>query len=204
MEKYNMSPLPYAYEALEPYIDKETMMIHHDKHHATYCAKLNEAVEKHPELFSQKPEELLKNLANLPEDISLAVKNHAGGHVHHELFWLMLRAAQENNKASGELLAKIANTFGSWEKFQEEFNQMALSVFGSGWTWLVLEAGVLKITKTANQDSPLSLNQVPLLGLDVWEHAYYLKYQNRRPEYVTNFWPIINWDYADNIYNQNK
>lgn len=204
MEKYKILDLPYAYDALEPYIDKATMEIHHDKHHVTYCTKLNEAVDKYPELFAKSVEELLQNLETIPEDIRLAVKNHGGGHLHHGLFWQMLRAPQENNKASGELLAQIETTFGSWENFQTEFNNAATTVFGSGWAWLVLDAGVLKITKTANQDSPVTLKQIPLLGIDVWEHAYYLKYQNRRPEYITNFWPIINWDYVEQTYQQAK
>lgn len=204
MEKYNVADLPYAYDALEPYIDKATMEIHHDKHHATYCTKLNEAVDKYPELFAKSVEELLQNLDAVPEDIRLAVKNHGGGHLHHNLFWQMLRKPQENNQATGELLNKIEETFGSWENFQTEFNTAALTIFGSGWAWLVLDAGVLKITKTANQDSPLTLKQIPLLGIDVWEHAYYLKYQNRRPEYIANFWPIINWSYAEEIYKQAK
>ncbi len=204
MEKYKVLDLPYAYDALEPYIDKATMEIHHDKHHATYCTKLNEAIDKYPELFTQTVEELLQNLDSVPEDIRPMVKNHGGGHLHHSLFWQMLRTPQENNKASGELLNKIEETFGSWENFQTEFNNAALTVFGSGWAWLVLEAGVLKITKTANQDSPVTLKQTPLLGIDVWEHAYYLKYQNRRPEYITNFWPIINWGYVSELYLKNK
>lgn len=204
MEKYKILDLPYAYDALEPYIDKATMEIHHDKHHVTYCTKLNEAVDKYPELFAKSVEELLQNLDAVPEDIRLAVKNHGGGHLHHSLFWQMLRPAQNDNKATGELLNKIEETFGSWENFQTEFNTAATTVFGSGWAWLVLEAGVLKITKTANQDSPVTLKQIPLLGIDVWEHAYYLKYQNRRPEYIANFWPIINWDYVEQTYKQAK
>ncbi len=204
MEKYKVVDLTYTYDALEPYIDKLTMEIHHDKHHVIYCAKLNEAVEKHPELFAKSIEELLQNLNTIPEDIRLAVKNHGGGHLHHNLFWQMLRAPQENNKATGGLLETIEKTFASWEKFQEEFNAAATTVFGSGWAWLVLDQGELKITKTANQDSPLSLKQIPILGIDVWEHAYYLKYQNRRVEYIANFWPIINWAYVEEIYLKNK
>lgn len=204
MEKYKVLDLPYAYDALEPYIDKATMEIHHDKHHVTYCTKLNEAVDKYPELFAKSVEELLQNLDSVPEDIRVMVKNHGGGHLHHGLFWQMLRPAQNDNKATGELLNKIEETFGSWENFQTEFNNAATTVFGSGWAWLVLDAGTLKITKTSNQDSPLSLKQIPLLGIDVWEHAYYLKYQNRRPEYVANFWPIINWDYVSELYLKNK
>ncbi len=204
MEKYIVPDLPYTYDALEPYIDKTTMEIHHDKHHVTYCTKLNEAIDKHPELFAKSVEELLQNLDSVPEDIRPMVKNHGGGHLHHSLFWQMLKPAQSENKASGQLLSDIENTFGSWENFQTEFNTAATTVFGSGWAWLVLENNILKITKTANQDSPVSAKQIPLLGLDVWEHAYYLKYQNRRPEYIANFWPIINWDYVSEVYLKNK
>ncbi len=204
MEKYTVPDLAYAYDALEPYIDKATMEIHHDKHHVTYCTKLNEAIDKYPELFAKSVEELLQDLDAVPEDIRPMVKNHGGGHLHHSLFWQMLRPAQNENKASGQLLRDIENTFGSWENFQTEFNAAATTVFGSGWAWLVSETNTLKITKTANQDSPVTLKQIPLLGLDVWEHAYYLKYQNRRPEYITNFWPIINWDYVSELYLKNK
>lgn len=195
MPKQFITPdLPYAYDALEPYIDKETMTIHHDKHHVTYTTNLNKALEKYPEWFDKSIEEILSNLNAIPEDVRLAVKNHGGGHLHHNIFWETMRPAQDNNLPTGELMTAITNAFGSWEKFQENFNTAATTVFGSGWAWLAVADKKLIIEKTSNQDSLYSLGHTPLLGIDVWEHAYYLKYQNRRAEYIQNFWPIINWD----------
>ncbi|MCB9803002.1 superoxide dismutase [Candidatus Nomurabacteria bacterium] len=206
--KYTTPLLPYAYNALEPYIDQATMEIHHDKHHVAYTSKLNAALEAHPDLFNKSAEELLAGLETLPAEIKLAVQNNGGGHVHHSFFWEILRPGTENNLPAGEIAKAINDTFGSFEKFQEEFANAASTVFGSGWAWLVIDpstdSGELKITKTSNQDSPYSLGQIPLLGLDVWEHAYYLKYQNRRPEYIENFWPIVNWDKINELYLKNK
>ncbi|MBT4349219.1 superoxide dismutase [bacterium] len=202
MQKYTTPDLPYAHDALEPYIDQTTMEIHHGKHHVGYTTKLNTAVESHPELFSKTPEELLADLDNLPEDIRLAVRNNGGGHVHHNFFWEIMRPAQENNVAIGNLAKAIDETFGSFAKFKEELTQAALTVFGSGWAWLLIEDNKLKITKTANQDSPYSLGQSPVLCIDVWEHAYYLKYKNVRPDYIENFWQIINWDKTEELYNK--
>lgn len=193
MSKFETPALPYAYNALEPYIDEETMKIHHDKHHVAYTTNFNKALENYPEIAQQSAEEILKNLASLPEEIRPAVKNHGGGHVHHSLFWEIMTPSKENNQPSGELLAAINKTFGSLEKFKEEFTTAAMTVFGSGWAWLSVANGQLIIEKTINQDSPYSLDHEPILGIDVWEHAYYLKYQNRRAEFVENFFNVINW-----------
>ena len=194
MNKQFITPdLSYAYDALEPYIDKETMMVHHDKHHVTYTTNLNKALEKYPEWFDKSIEEILSNLNAIPEDIRLAVKNHGGGHLHHNIFWATMRPAQDNNLPGAKLLAAIEKDFGSFDKFKEDLNAAASTVFGAGWAWLSFADHKLIIEKTANQDSPCSLGHTPLLGIDVWEHAYYLKYQNRRVEYIQNFWPIINW-----------
>jgi len=192
-KQFTTPELSYAYDALEPYIDKETMMIHHDKHHVTYTTNLNKALEKYPDWFDKSIENILSNLNAVPEDIRLAVKNHGGGHLHHNIFWEILGPAKDNNLPSGKLLEAIEKNFGSFDKFKEELNNAATTVFGSGWAWLSLVDNKLVIEKTANQDSPYSLGHTPLLGIDVWEHAYYLKYQNRRAEYLQNFWPIINW-----------
>jgi Fe-Mn family superoxide dismutase len=189
---YTTPKLAYPYEALEPYIDKETMMIHHDKHHVTYTTKLNAAIEKYPELAEKKPEELLKNLSTIPEDIRLAVKNHGGGHVNHSLFWEIM-SPNAGGKPQGDLLRAIEQSFGSFETFQAEFEDSATTQFGSGWAWLVSKNGKLSVEKTANQDSPLSEGKTPILLIDIWEHAYYLKYQNRRPEYIKAFWNVVNW-----------
>lgn len=194
MNKQFITPdLSYGYDALEPYIDKETMMIHHDKHHVAYTTNLNKALEKYPEFFEQSIENILSNLNTVPEDVRTAVKNHGGGHLHHNIFWETLGPAKDNNLPSGKLLEAIEKDFTSFDKFKEELTAAASTVFGAGWAWLSLADNKLIIEKTANQDSPYSLGHVALLGIDVWEHAYYLKYQNRRPEYIQNFWPIIDW-----------
>jgi len=194
MSQFITPDLSYSYDALEPYIDKETMMVHHDKHHVAYTTNLNKALEKYPDWFQKTPEEILMDLSQVPEDIRLAVKNHGGGHVHHSLFWETLCPAKDSGQASGLLLEAINASFGSFEKFKDDLSALAVSVFGAGWAWLVVDQNAkLAIVKTANQDSPYSLGQTPILGIDVWEHAYYLKYQNRRAEFVQNFWSIINW-----------
>lgn len=189
---YETPILPYSYDALEPHIDKETMMVHHDKHHVAYTTKLNAAIEKHPELFEKDPKELLKNLSVVPEDIRTAVQNNGGGHVNHSLFWEIM-GPDGGQKPDGELRKSIEHTFGSFEDFQKEFEEAATTQFGSGWAWLVKEGDTLSIMKTANQNSPLSVGKTPLLALDVWEHAYYLKYKNMRPDYVKAFWNVVNW-----------
>lgn len=195
---YELPKLPYAYDALEPVIDARTMELHHSKHHATYVAKLNEALLKEPSWQGKPVEELLLNLDTLPPNIRMAVRNHGGGHHNHSLFWTMMRPPRENNAPEGALAETITKTFGSFDAFKEEFTKNALSLFGSGWVWLVKDAvGELKIIANANQDSPLIQKLVPVLGLDVWEHAYYLNYQNRRADYVAAWWNVINWEECD-------
>lgn len=190
---YTLPALPYAYDALEPHIDVETMHLHHEKHHNTYVTNLNVAIEKHPELGTKTVEELVADLANVPADIRTAVQNNGGGHANHSFFWELL-AANAGGAPTGEIKTEIEAAFGSFEKFQEEFTAAALGRFGSGWAWLVLKDGKLAITSTANQDSPLTNGETPILGLDVWEHAYYKKYSNVRPDYIKAFWNVINWD----------
>jgi len=198
MKPFTLDPLPYSYNALEPYIDEATMHLHHDKHHQTYLDKLNATIATHPELPDKGIAELLKDLNAVPEDIRTAVKNMGGGFYNHNLFWLMLLRGTVMGEHTKEVL--IAN-FGSVEKFQEEFSAKAVSFFGSGWVWLIKnEQGKLEIVSSTNQDTPISNTKVTIiLGIDLWEHAYYLKYQNRRPEYVSNWWNVVNWDYVDTI-----
>ena len=189
--KFTLPPLPYKFDALEPWIDAKTMEIHHGKHHQAYTDKLNAALEKHPEI--ERPiEDMLKNLDSLPEDIRTAVRNHGGGYYNHGLFWTYLSPNSEPSPKN-ELLAAIDHTFSNFEMFQTKFTEAALNHFGSGWAWLVQDQSDIKIVTTSNQDSPLSQGLEPILGIDVWEHAYYLKYQNRRVEYLAAFWHIVNW-----------
>ncbi|MDD5718238.1 MAG: superoxide dismutase [Candidatus Krumholzibacteria bacterium] len=184
--------LPYAYGALEPYIDEATMRVHHDKHHVTYTTKLNEALQG-TALAAKSAEDLVRQLETVPAEIRTAVRNHGGGHVNHNLFWTVMKP-QGGGKPEGDLASAIDGTFGSLENFREKFSAAAIGQFGSGWAWLVAApGGKLDIMATPNQDSPLSVGKTPILGLDVWEHAYYLKYQNRRPEYVQAFFNVINW-----------
>jgi Fe-Mn family superoxide dismutase len=190
---YELAPLPYDYAALEPHIDEATMKLHHDKHHQTYVTNLNAAIEKHPELASQTPEELIKNLASLPEDIRTVVRNSGGGHVNHTMFWSLMKP-NGGGDPTGKIAEQIKTDFGSFEDFKKQFNETTAKQFGSGWGWLVLDGGKLKIVTTPNQDNPLSGGHFPILGNDVWEHAYYLKYQNRRPEYLAAWWNTVNWD----------
>lgn len=189
---YELPALPYAYDALMPHIDAATMEIHHTKHHQAYITKLNEALDKHPELKEKSLSELLTNLSLVPEDIRGAIQNHGGGHLNHSMFWQLLSPTP--TQPSAELLSAIESTFGSMQAFQEEFNNAALARFGSGWAWLSLTPEKkLIIHSTANQDNPIMQGYKPLLGLDVWEHAYYLNYQNRRPDYINAFWNLVNW-----------
>jgi superoxide dismutase, Fe-Mn family len=192
---FQLVPLPYAYDALEPHIDTMTMQIHHDKHHAAYVNNLNAAIEKHPELNGKSVEALLSDLNSVPEDIRTAVRNHGGGTLNHNIFWEIMgpKAAGE---PSGNLAKAIDASFGSFASFKTDFEKAAGGRFGSGWAWLVKKGNKLSIVSTANQDNPISedKNVVPLLGVDVWEHAYYLKYQNRRADYVTAWWNVVNWD----------
>ncbi|MBM3124486.1 MAG: superoxide dismutase [Chloroflexi bacterium] len=190
---FELPKLPYAVDALEPYIDAQTMTIHHGKHHQTYITNLNTALEKHAELGAKKLEELLSDLGSIPEDIRLVVRNHGGGTYNHTLFWEIM-APKAGGSPKGELAKSIDSAFGSFDNFKSEFEKSANGRFGSGWAWLVKIGNGLAIVSTPNQDSPLTDRQTPILGLDVWEHAYYLKYQNRRAEYVTNWWNVVNWE----------
>ncbi len=190
---FKLPPLGYDYDALEPFIDAETMKIHHDKHHAAYVSKLNAAVAETPGLEKKTVREILTSLDAAPEAVRAALRNNGGGHANHTLFWQLLKK-NEGGKPAGELASAIDKTFGSFAQFQDGFGAAALKVFGSGWAWLVLRKNALTIETTPNQDTPISTGGVPLLGIDVWEHAYYLKYQNRRPDYVKAFQNVINWD----------
>lgn len=189
---FQLSPLPYAYDALEPFIDAQTMQIHHDKHHAAYVTNLNAALEKHPELAGKSLEALLMDLNAVPEDIRTAIRNHGGGTWNHDLFWQVM-APGAGGEPGGDLGKAIEAAFGNFAAFKAEFEKAAMGRFGSGWAWLVKKGSGLAILSTANQDTPISDGLVPVLGLDVWEHAYYLKYQNRRAEYVSNWWHVVNW-----------
>ena len=203
MATFELPKLPYEYDALEPHIDKETMNIHHTKHHNTYVTKLNGALEGHADLQNKSLDELISNLDSLPESIRTAVRNNGGGHANHSLFWTVL-SPKGGGEPTGELATKINEKFGSFDKFKEEFAAAAAGRFGSGWGWLVLHNGELEIMSTPNQDSPIMEGKTPLLGVDVWEHAYYLKYQNRRPEYLSAFWNVVNWDEVSKNYTNAK
>lgn len=191
---YELPPLPYDYSALEPHIDAQTMTLHHDKHHNTYVTNLNTAIEKHPELGSKSPEELISDLSSVPDDIRAAVRNNGGGHVNHSMFWRIM-GPNGGGEPTGEIAGLIQQAFGDFEGLKQQFGAAGAARFGSGWVWLVsAPGGQLQITSTANQDNPLSEGLYPILGNDVWEHAYYLKYQNRRPEYLAAWWNTVNWD----------
>jgi Fe-Mn family superoxide dismutase len=191
---YELPALPYDYNALEPYIDEATMKIHHTKHHQAYITNVNDALKKHPEMPAVSVEDLVSNLAGVPEDIRTAVRNNGGGHANHSLFWTVM-GKNAGGEPTGDLAAAITSTFGSFAAFKEKFEAAAKTRFGSGWAWLSYDkkAGTVSVESTANQDSPLSEGRTPLVGLDVWEHAYYLHYQNRRPDYVAAFWNVVDW-----------
>ncbi len=189
---FELPPLPYPYDALEPTIDTQTMQLHHDKHHAAYVNNLNAALQKHPELQSWSLADLMTKINQVPEDIRTAVRNNGGGHINHSMFWQIM-APNAGGEPRGTLADAIKQTFGNFAAFKEQLNQAGATRFGSGWAWLVLDGGKLKIVSTANQDSPLMDQQQPIMGVDVWEHAYYLKYQNRRPEYLSAWWSVVNW-----------
>ncbi len=191
---FSLPDLPYPFNALEPHIDAKTMEIHHGKHHATYVAKLNAALEKAPSFQNKPIEEILRALDSIPADVRTAVRNHGGGHLNHSLFWKML-SPKGGGKPSGALASAIDAGFGSFDAFKEQFSNAAANLFGSGWAWLCADAGgKLVVTSLPNQDSPVSQGLKPILGLDVWEHAYYLKYQNKRPDYIAAFWNVISWE----------
>ena len=194
-----LPPLPYAFDALEPYIDAKTMEIHHDKHHAAYVANLNKALEGHPELQELSVEELLKQIDKVPESIRTAVRNNGGGHLNHSMFWKIMKKGG-GGEPSGDFAGAVGKTFGSFADFKKTFTQAATTRFGSGWAWLLIRDGKLTVESTANQDNPVMDGGKVIFGLDVWEHAYYLKYQNRRPEYIEAWWNTVNWaQVADNF-----
>jgi Fe-Mn family superoxide dismutase len=190
---HQVPDLPYAFDALEPHIDARTMEIHHDKHHAAYVSKLNAALEGHPDLQSKSVEDLLSNIDGVPESIRTAVRNHGGGHANHSLFWTVM-SPNGGGEPGGDLGDAIANAFGSFGDFKSKLSDAAGGVFGSGWGWLVVNGGKLEIVSRPNQDSPLMDGATPILGVDVWEHAYYLKYQNKRPDYLAAWWNVVSWD----------
>jgi superoxide dismutase, Fe-Mn family len=200
---FELPQLPYAYDALEPHIDKETMNIHHTKHHNTYVTNLNNALEGNEELLSKTVEEVVSNLDAVPEAARTAVRNNGGGHANHSLFWQVI-SPNGGGEPTGELAEAINAKFGGFEGFKEEFSKAATTRFGSGWAWLAVNNGELEVTSTPNQDSPLMEGKTPILGLDVWEHAYYLNYQNRRPEYIGAFWNVVNWEEVNNRYQAAK
>ncbi|MHC0035901.1 superoxide dismutase [Pseudoneobacillus sp. C159] len=200
---FELPQLPYAYDALEPHFDKETMEIHHSKHHNTYVTNLNNALAGNEELLSKSVEEVIANLDAVPESARTAVRNNGGGHANHTLFWQIL-SPNGGGAPAGELADAINNKFGSFESFKEEFAKAATTRFGSGWAWLAVNNGELELTSTPNQDSPLMEGKTPILGLDVWEHAYYLKFQNRRPDYINTFWNVVNWDEVSKRYQEAK
>jgi superoxide dismutase, Fe-Mn family len=200
---FELPQLPYAYDALEPNIDKETMNIHHTKHHNTYVTNLNNALEGNEELLSKTVEEVISNLDAVPEAARTAVRNNGGGHANHSLFWQVI-SPNGGGEPTGELAEAINAKFGGFEGFKEEFSKAATTRFGSGWAWLAVNNGELEVTSTPNQDSPLMEGKTPILGLDVWEHAYYLNYQNRRPEYIGAFWNVVNWEEVSNRYQAAK
>ncbi|HEX6923584.1 MAG TPA: superoxide dismutase [Bacillales bacterium] len=203
MAKYELPDLPYAYNALEPHIDEETMKIHHDKHHNTYVTKLNAAIEGHDDLAQKSVDDLVADLDAVPEDIRTAVRNNGGGHANHTLFWQIM-GPNGGGEPSGELADALNQKFGSFDKFKEAFQNAAKGRFGSGWAWLVVNNGQLEIVDTPNQDNPQTDGKTPILGVDVWEHAYYLKYQNRRPDYLEAFFNVINWDEVEKRYKEAK
>jgi superoxide dismutase, Fe-Mn family len=190
---YEVPPLPYPYNALEPHIDEQTMRIHHDKHHGAYVTNVNAALEKHPDLQKKSVEDLLRSINSVPDDIRTAVRNNGGGHANHTMFWEIM-GPKASGQPSGAIGEAIKQSFGSFDAFKEQFAKAAMGRFGSGWAWLIDSGGRLSIESTANQDSPLMEGKKIVLGLDVWEHAYYLKYQNRRADYVTAWWNVVNWD----------
>lgn len=196
---FELPALPYEYNALEPFIDAKTMTLHHDMHHATYLKNLNEALSGNDDFLRMPIEKLLANLNLIPENVRQKVRNNGGGHANHSLFWNWM-STPTGQKPAGELLEKINLSFGDFEKFKEVFKMHALARFGSGWVWLISENDKLKIVDTPNQDTPLMEGIKPILGLDVWEHAYYLKYQNRRAEYVDSWWNVVNWNKVSNLY----
>jgi len=196
---YTVPPLPYSFDALEPYIDAKTMEIHHDKHHGAYVTNLNKAVEGHADLAKLSVEALISKIDSVPENIRTAVRNNGGGHANHSLFWKIMKKGG-GGEPKGEIAEAIKSTFGSFNEFKTKFNEAATKRFGSGWAWLQIKDGKLGIESTPNQDNPLMSGAKPVMGIDVWEHAYYLKYQNRRPEYIEAWWNVVNWEQINQNY----
>ena len=194
---HTLPPLPYPFDALEPHIDKQTMEIHHGKHHNAYVTNLNAALEKHPELQSKSVEDLIRGINTVPEDIRTAVRNNGGGHVNHTMFWQIM-GPNAGGQPTGAIADAINASFGSFDKFKEEFKKAAVGRFGSGWAWVVDSGGKIAIESTPNQDNPMMDGKKPVFGIDVWEHAYYLKYQNRRPDYIDAWWNVVNWAEVQN------
>ena len=190
---FTLPDLPYDYDALQPFVSGEIQHLHHDKHHQAYVDNLNKALENYPDWQTKSIEEIIVQLEKVPDEIRMAVQNNGGGHFNHSMFWQMMAPAQ-HQEPTGTLLDKIQHGFGSFDDFKKQFSEKAVKIFGSGWMWLVLSNGELSLTSTPNQDNPLTTGQKPLLGLDVWEHAYYLQYYNKRPDYVAAWWNIVNWD----------
>jgi Fe-Mn family superoxide dismutase len=200
MAEYTLPPLPYEFAAIEPYIDAKTMEIHHDKHHAAYVTNLNNALKDYPELQGHPIEKLIADMSAIPEAIRTAVRNNGGGHANHSLFWTLLKPGGGSGEPTGSIATAIETELGGFTAFKDAFTKAATTRFGSGWAWLVVKDGKLAVISLPNQDSPYMDGQTPILGLDVWEHAYYLNYQNRRPEYIGAFWNIINWDEVEKLY----
>lgn len=192
---FRLPPLGYAFDALEPHIDARTMEIHHDKHHGTYVNNLNKAIAAHPELNGRNLDDLVRDWEKLPADVGPTIRNQGGGHLNHTYFWRMI-GPKSGGQPQGDLAKQIEKKFGGFDKFKEQFTTAATKLFGSGWVWLTLDGKNLLLESTTNQDTPIMQRHVPLLGLDLWEHAYYLKYQNRRPEYIAAFWNVVNWDFV--------
>ena len=200
---FTLPPLPYSFDALEPHIDAKTMEIHHDKHHGTYVTNLNKALEGHADLQNKSIDDLLKSLDSIPENIRTAVRNNGGGHINHSMFWTIMGPGA-GGAPVGHVSQAIVGSFGSFDAFKEKFNAAGATRFGSGWAWLVKAGGKLEIYSTANQDSPVMEGKSPVMGLDVWEHAYYLKYQNRRPDYMAAWWNVVNWAEVEKRFNSHK
>jgi Fe-Mn family superoxide dismutase len=200
---FELPLLPYAFDALEPYVDTMTMQIHHGKHHAGYINKLNKALERHPDLAEKPLEGFLADLEEIPADVRLAVRNYGGGHYNHTKFWSAM-SPNGGGEPKGKLIVAIENEFGSFSVFKEAFSSAAASIFGSGWTWLGAKDGKLYVISTPNQDTPMTEGLTPILGIDMWEHAYYLKYQNRRAEYISNWWNVVNWEEINRRFDQTR
>ncbi|USG63343.1 superoxide dismutase [Brevibacillus ruminantium] len=201
MELFTLPKLHYGYDELEPHLDARTMEIHHSKHHATYVANLNKALENHPQLYHATLEELIANLDEVPEEIRMAVRNHGGGHYSHSLYWSVM-TPNGGGKPSGDIAKGIEKHFGSFEQLKDDLTKAAISRFGSGWGWLVVEGDKLEVMSTPNQDTPLMVGKTPILVVDVWEHAYYLQYQNKRPDFVASWWNVVNWEEVNRRYNE--